>query len=193
MSIVLSDKVYQLLAHGRWCTPASSTTKTGRHNITESCVKHQNSNSLKFAQPSGFVTLNLKICFRLCVPIGLVWVVRSSDLTHWATRAPNFNDKYEISFVEDTVKGERRQTKQAKMSATQIPPNQKKIYSTKRDIPWLITLKKKSWKCVQYSTERDKPWLYVFFSVGDNFIFFWFENDRTNTQENKKKNVQYHS
>jgi len=30
-----SDKVYQLLAHGRWlslATPASSTTKTGRHD-----------------------------------------------------------------------------------------------------------------------------------------------------------------
>jgi hypothetical protein len=30
-----SDKVYQLLAHGRWFslgTPASSTTKTGRHD-----------------------------------------------------------------------------------------------------------------------------------------------------------------
>jgi len=40
-----------LLAHGRWfspCTPASSTTKTGRHdiaekNISESGVKHQKS------------------------------------------------------------------------------------------------------------------------------------------------------
>jgi len=43
-----SDKVYQLLAHNRWfsqCTPASSTTKTGRHDIAESSVKHQNSNS----------------------------------------------------------------------------------------------------------------------------------------------------
>ena len=31
-----NDKVYQLLAHGRWFspgTPASSTTKTGRHDI----------------------------------------------------------------------------------------------------------------------------------------------------------------
>jgi hypothetical protein len=31
-----SNKVYQLLAHGRWFssgTPASSTTKTGRHDI----------------------------------------------------------------------------------------------------------------------------------------------------------------
>ena len=34
-----SDKVYQLLAHGRWFsmgTPASSTTKTGRHDLAES-------------------------------------------------------------------------------------------------------------------------------------------------------------
>jgi len=46
-----SDKVYQLLAHGRWFspgTPASSTTKTGRHDITEIllkvALKHQKSN-----------------------------------------------------------------------------------------------------------------------------------------------------
>ena len=35
---VACDKVYQLLAHGRWFspgTPASSTTKTGRHDIAE--------------------------------------------------------------------------------------------------------------------------------------------------------------
>jgi hypothetical protein len=43
-----SDKVYQLLAHGQWFsqgTPASSTTKTGRHDIhvAESGVKHQKS------------------------------------------------------------------------------------------------------------------------------------------------------
>jgi hypothetical protein len=33
-----SDKVYQFFAHGRWFstgTPASSTTKTGRHDIAE--------------------------------------------------------------------------------------------------------------------------------------------------------------
>jgi hypothetical protein len=47
-----SDEVYQLLAHGRWFspgTPASSTTKTGRHDIAEIllkvALKHQNSNS----------------------------------------------------------------------------------------------------------------------------------------------------
>jgi hypothetical protein len=32
---VASDKVYQLLAHGRWFSPASSTTKTGRHDLAE--------------------------------------------------------------------------------------------------------------------------------------------------------------
>jgi len=37
-----SEKVYQLLAHGRWFSPgtlASSTTKTGRHDITEILLK----------------------------------------------------------------------------------------------------------------------------------------------------------
>ena len=37
-----SDKVYQLLVHGRWFspgTPASFTTKTGRHDIAEILLK----------------------------------------------------------------------------------------------------------------------------------------------------------
>ena len=45
-----SDKAYQLLAHGRWFspgTPASSTTKTGRHDIAgillKVALKHQKS------------------------------------------------------------------------------------------------------------------------------------------------------
>ena len=36
--VTASDEVYQLLAHGWWFspdTPASSTTKTGRHDIVE--------------------------------------------------------------------------------------------------------------------------------------------------------------
>jgi hypothetical protein len=36
------NKVYQLLAYGRWFspgTPASSTTKTGRHDIAEILLK----------------------------------------------------------------------------------------------------------------------------------------------------------
>jgi hypothetical protein len=39
---VASDKDYQLLAYGRWFspgTPASSTTKTGRHDIDEILLK----------------------------------------------------------------------------------------------------------------------------------------------------------
>jgi hypothetical protein len=46
-----SDKVYQLLAHGRWFspgTPVSYTTKTGHHDIAEIllkvALKHQKSN-----------------------------------------------------------------------------------------------------------------------------------------------------
>ena len=37
-----SDKVYQLLAHARWFSPgipASSATKTGRHDIAEILLK----------------------------------------------------------------------------------------------------------------------------------------------------------
>jgi hypothetical protein len=37
-----SDKVYQLLARGQWFSPgtlASSTTKTGRHDIAEILLK----------------------------------------------------------------------------------------------------------------------------------------------------------
>ena len=37
-----SDKVYRLVAHGRWFspgTPVSSTTKTGRHDIAEILLK----------------------------------------------------------------------------------------------------------------------------------------------------------
>jgi hypothetical protein len=41
-----SDKAYQLLAQGPWFSPASSTTKTGRHDIAEIllkvALKHQN-------------------------------------------------------------------------------------------------------------------------------------------------------
>ena len=39
---VASANVYQLLAHGRWLspgTPASSNTKTGRHDIAEILLK----------------------------------------------------------------------------------------------------------------------------------------------------------
>jgi hypothetical protein len=52
-----SDKVYQLLAHGRWFspgTPVSSTTKTGRHDIAEIlrkvALEHQKS-KIKSTKP----------------------------------------------------------------------------------------------------------------------------------------------
>ena len=67
-----SDKVYQLLARGRWFfpgNPASSTTKTGRHDIAESGVKHNKSNqinlfwTLRFAWSQRIlVCLILKNC-----------------------------------------------------------------------------------------------------------------------------------
>ena len=51
----ISDKVYQLLAHGWWFspgTPASSTTKTGRHDIAELLLKVMlNSKIQKFKFP----------------------------------------------------------------------------------------------------------------------------------------------
>jgi hypothetical protein len=49
-----SDKVNQLLAHGRWfspSTPSSSTTKTGRHDKAEIllkvALKHKKINQIK--------------------------------------------------------------------------------------------------------------------------------------------------
>jgi hypothetical protein len=62
-----SDKVYQLLAHGRWFspgTPASSTTKIGRHDITEILLKvvlkHQKSKSKSNKKNMG--VLNFFLC-----------------------------------------------------------------------------------------------------------------------------------
>jgi hypothetical protein len=45
-----SDKAYQLLAHGRWFspgTPASFTTKTGRHDIAELLLKVASNTKVK--------------------------------------------------------------------------------------------------------------------------------------------------
>jgi hypothetical protein len=58
-----SDQVYQLLAHGRWFspgTPASSTTKTVRHDIAEISLwvslntKNQKSKSIDRYQYNSF-------------------------------------------------------------------------------------------------------------------------------------------
>jgi hypothetical protein len=50
-----SDKVYQLLAHGRWFspgTPAFSFTKTGRHDIAEILLKVTLNTKIKSKQSS---------------------------------------------------------------------------------------------------------------------------------------------
>jgi hypothetical protein len=41
LSMIIENEkaAYQLLAHGRWFSPASSTTKTGRHDIAEILLK----------------------------------------------------------------------------------------------------------------------------------------------------------
>ena len=61
-----SDKVYQLLAHDRWFssgTPASSTTKTGRHDIAEIllkvALKHQKSKSKKSNQLKNYEIIHV--------------------------------------------------------------------------------------------------------------------------------------
>ena len=53
-----SDKVYQLLAKGRWFSPGSpdsSTTKTGRHDIAEILLKM----ALNTGENSGNHRVNL--------------------------------------------------------------------------------------------------------------------------------------
>jgi hypothetical protein len=82
------DKVYQLLAHGRRFspgTPASSTTKTGRHDIAEIllkvALKHQ-PEALKSLYRSTLIEPKLcinhwKILYKLCV----FYVDRNSKMT----------------------------------------------------------------------------------------------------------------
>jgi hypothetical protein len=62
-----SDKVYQLLAHGRWFspgTPASSTTKTARHDIAEVI---QLPNSLSHLGPRRKFSINQPIRNKNCL------------------------------------------------------------------------------------------------------------------------------
>ena len=62
-----SDKVYQLLAHGQWFspgTPASSTTKTGHHDIAEILLKVElnTKNQIKSSSVNKIFDLN-RVCF----------------------------------------------------------------------------------------------------------------------------------
>jgi hypothetical protein len=48
----LSNHGIHLLAHGRWFSPASSTTKTGRHDIAEILLKVALNKSIKYINQS---------------------------------------------------------------------------------------------------------------------------------------------
>jgi hypothetical protein len=63
-----SDKVYQLPAQGRWLspgTPASSTTKTGRHDIAEILLKVA-LNTIISLTAGMFVSIAILIYVFLC-------------------------------------------------------------------------------------------------------------------------------
>ena len=67
-----SDKVYQLLAHGQWFspgTPASSTTKTGHHDIAEILLKValNTINQIKSNQPNVMWSIVINICLLLSI------------------------------------------------------------------------------------------------------------------------------
>ena len=65
-----SDKVHQLLAHDRWFSPGSpdsSTTKTRRHDMAESSVKHNKSNKIKPTQQDSTDYIRKYLQFLCCI------------------------------------------------------------------------------------------------------------------------------
>ena len=61
-----SDKIYQLLAHGRWFspgTPASFTTKTDRHDIAEILLKVALKHPKSFKYNLGLIVIVLSILY----------------------------------------------------------------------------------------------------------------------------------
>jgi hypothetical protein len=78
-----NDKVYQLLAQGRWFspgTPASSTTKTGRHDIAEILLKVAWNTKIKIQ-----IQIRISCChFRFFYPIFCIWLI--FDLTLFLQR-----------------------------------------------------------------------------------------------------------
>ena len=75
-----SDKVYQLLAHGRWFSLASSTTKTGRHDITEIL--------LKVALKHQKIQINLNVWQRIVVFSYHFLSTKSVGIEHRIIRSP---------------------------------------------------------------------------------------------------------
>ena len=71
-----SDKVYQLLAHGRWFSPgtsASSTTKTGRHDIAEILLKVALNTINQPLQKISIIVTFLSCCDRRCILRPRTW------------------------------------------------------------------------------------------------------------------------
>jgi hypothetical protein len=87
-----SDQVYQLLAHSRWfspCTLASSTNKTGRHDIAEVLLK---------------VTLNDMLLYMVVhLEIGLYMILKR--FTKYRTRGSTGN-KWSFMHCLGTIKFE---------------------------------------------------------------------------------------
>jgi hypothetical protein len=82
-----SDEVYQFLAHGRWFspgTPATSTTKTGRHDIAEILLKV----ALK-RQKSIKSSLSTSIKFNYCI---------IKRISHYSTDAPEQRSQVNVAY-----------------------------------------------------------------------------------------------
>ena len=77
-------KVYQLLAQGRWFSPASSTTKTGRHDIAEILLKvalnHKNSNSNSCSSGAHKFTAGLRGLWFLSLSTGAWRFINKIDV-----------------------------------------------------------------------------------------------------------------
>ena len=69
-----SDKVYQLLAHGRWFSPASSTTKTSRHDIAEILMKVALNTKNQSNQP-------INLAWQNTTPT--IWTKQKKQLQEW--------------------------------------------------------------------------------------------------------------
>jgi len=88
-----SDKVYQLLAHGRWFspgTPASSTTKTGRHDIAEILLKVAlntiNQSIIYFRPQIRYRYNNAHVKTRATVERSFGWLKKRFQLLHGEIR-----------------------------------------------------------------------------------------------------------
>jgi hypothetical protein len=85
-------KVYQLLAHGRWFspgTPASSTNKTGRHNIAEILLKVALNTKVQSSSSSIFLYVYMLTMF--CRSL---FVLLSLDVLVSLKVSKNIGDSY---------------------------------------------------------------------------------------------------